>query len=107
MLAVCRDKVSRHDLSDSVTLTQGNMSSFDLPRKDFALAYVQLRSFSHLFTQQDQITCLRRTRDHLRPGGTFIIATFAPHYKVLAQEHEQKDIERCKFETSGGNRVVQ
>jgi len=106
MLAVCREKVNRHGLSDRVTLTEGNMSSFDLPRKDFTLAYVPLRSFSHLFTQRDQMACLRCVANHLSPGGTFIVAIFAPHYKVLAQEHEGKDIKRGEFTMPDGNLVV-
>lgn len=107
MLAVCRAKVGEHGLSDRVTLTQGDMSSFDLPTKDFALAYVPLRSFSHVFTQQDQIGCLRCVTGHLRPGGTFIVATFAPYFPVLAQESEGKDVKRGEFTMPDGNPVVQ
>jgi SAM-dependent methyltransferase len=107
MLAVCRAKVAEHGLSDRVTLTQGDMSSFELPSKDFALAYVPLRSFSHLFTQRDQIGCLRCTANHLRAGGTLIVTTFAPYYQVLAQEHEGEDIKRREFTMPDGNSVVQ
>jgi SAM-dependent methyltransferase len=107
MLALCSAQVRERGLSDRVTLIQGDMSSFDLPRKDFALAYIPLRSFSHLFTQQDQIGCLRCAADHLRLGGTFIVATFAPHFPVLARQSPSNDIKRREFTMPDGNPVVQ
>jgi len=107
MLAVCRASVSEHGLSDRVTLIHGDMSSYRLAGNDYALACVPLRSFSHLFTQQDQIDCLRCTADHLRSGGTLIVDAFAPFFKVLSQEHEGEDIRRREFEMSNGNSVVQ
>ena len=107
MLAVCRARVSAHDLSDRITLVQGDMSSYALARKDYALASVPLRSFCHLFTQQDQTGCLRCTADHLKSGGILIVDTFAPFYRVLAQEHEGDEIRRREFALPGGNSVVQ
>ena len=69
MLAICRERVRALGLADRVTLVSANMTEFDLAEKGFAFAYVPLRSFTHLFTQEEQLACLQKTYDHLRPGS--------------------------------------
>ena len=89
MLARCRHKAEAKNLTDRTHLLLENMISFDLPRKDFALAYVPVRSFMHLDTQAEQIACLERTYAHLRPGGLFIVDVYAPSYRHMAMEPDQ------------------
>jgi SAM-dependent methyltransferase len=106
MLAVCRRKVAERGLGDRVTITYGDMATFDLPRRDFSLAFIAARSFMHLYTQADQIACLRRVYEHLRPGGILIIDVYAPSYAIMAKEPEGPFIERHKFDLPNGNSVI-
>jgi SAM-dependent methyltransferase len=106
MLARCRQKVAEHGLGDRVHLALADMADYDLPRKDFALAYVPVRSFMHLHAQENQLACLRRTCEHLRPGGTFIVDLYAPSYRLLAQEPDQPFAVRRVSGLPNGGRVV-
>lgn len=106
MLDICRRKVNEKRLEDRVHLTLANMAAFDLPRKDFGLIYVPVRSFMHLFSHEDQLACLRRVYDHLRPGGIFIVDIYAPDYELLAQEPDGPFVVRRGFDLPDGNHVV-
>lgn len=93
-------------LADRVHLTLANMARFDLLRKGFALAYVPVRSFMHLFTQEDQLSCLERVYAHLRPGGLFIVDVYAPDYRLLAQQADGPFVLRHEFTLPNGHRVI-
>ncbi|MCP4164964.1 MAG: class I SAM-dependent methyltransferase [Chloroflexi bacterium] len=106
MLSLCRRKVEKRDIGNHVHLFCADMATFDLPRKDFALAYIPVRSFMHLFTQEDQLACLRRTYDHLRPGGVFIVDVYAPSYSHLAKEQEEGFHLRREVAMPNGHRLI-
>ena len=106
MLAVCRTKVESNNLTDSVHLSLANIAEFDLPRVDFKLAFIAVRSFMHLFTQQDQISCLRSVHQHLNPGGLFIIDIYAPNYKHSVEKPDQPFEYRKEFDLPDGHHVV-
>lgn len=106
MLAVCRRKVEEKHLADRIHLTLSDMASFDLPRKDFTLTIIPARSFMHLFTQEDQISCLQQVYQHLRPGGIFIIDIYAPSYQKLAQKPDGQFVVRGEFDLPNGHHVI-
>jgi SAM-dependent methyltransferase len=106
MLAVCQRKVHEQRLADRVHLTLADMARFDLPRKGFALAYVALRSFMHLLTQDDQLACLRSVYQHLLPGGYFIVDVIAPDFEALAQKPGGPFVVRREFNLPNGHHVV-
>jgi SAM-dependent methyltransferase len=106
MLRVCRRAVSQLRLENRVHVCQGNMSDFDLPRKDFRLVFVALRSFMHLLTQADQLSCLRSVYAHLRPGGYFILSLIAPDPTKLAQTPSDRFVVRREFDLPNGHHVV-
>ena len=60
MLAKCREKLQRQPkkVQKRVRLAQGDMSSFDL-KETFALVTAPFRSFQHLISVEEQISCLR------------------------------------------------
>jgi len=106
MLEVARRRITEHGLSHRIKLTHANMADFDLEEKSFALAFVAVRSFMHLFTQEDQLSCLDRVYRHLRPGGLFIVDVYSPNLKILAQP-PGSDFERCnEFVLPNGHRVT-
>jgi SAM-dependent methyltransferase len=106
MLAICRTKVENKNLTDNVHLSLATIAEFDLPRVNFTLAFIAVRSFMHLFTQQDQISCLRSVHQHLSPGGLFIIDIYAPDFEKLAEKPNQPFTDRKDFDLPDGHHVV-
>jgi SAM-dependent methyltransferase len=106
MLTRCRSKIAERGLEETAHLALANMAAYDLPRKDFALAYVPVRSFMHLDTQPDQLACLACTYKHLRPGGLFIVDVYAPNYRLMAQEPDRPFALRRESALPNGGRVV-
>ena len=106
MLAICRTKVESKNLTDNVHLSLANITEFDLPRVDFTLAFIAVRSFMHLFTQQDQISCLRSVYRHLSAGRLFIIDIYAPNYEKMAGKPDQPFEYRKEFDLPDGHHVV-
>jgi SAM-dependent methyltransferase len=90
-LSAAQAKVEAAELSDRVTIEQADMCNFDLPQKDFALAFIPLNTFMHCHTIDDQLATLQAIHDHLQPGskdvppGQLIIDLFHPDPTLLAE----------------------
>jgi SAM-dependent methyltransferase len=106
MLARCRQKVAQRHLENRVRLSLGDMASFELPRRDFGLAFAGLRSFMHLLTRRAQRACLERVYRHLRPGGTFIVDVIAPDPERLKLVPVGEFVVRREFDLPNGHRVI-
>lgn len=106
MLAVCQKKVEDRQLTGQVSLFHASMADYNLPRKDFTLAFIAFRSFTHLYSQQEQLACLERTVAHLRPGGFLIIDIYAPLYRLLANEPDEPFTVRREFDLPNGHHVI-
>ena len=106
MLSSCRRKAEEKGLTDRIHLIRADMTAFDLPRKGFAFAYIALRSFMHLYTQADQLACLSRVHEHLRPGADFIVDVYAPIFEQLAQTAEGTFVMKKEFDLPNGNHVI-
>ncbi len=77
MLALCREKIEAvGTLKGRILLAEGDMRSFDLPRR-FTLIIAPYRSFMHLLDHGAQADCLHRVHEHLVPGGRFIMNQWA------------------------------
>jgi SAM-dependent methyltransferase len=72
------------DVRDRVTLTAGDMRAFTFTER-FALIIAPFRAFLHNITEQDQLACLARVREHLRPGGCFAFNVFHPSLEFMAR----------------------
>jgi ubiquinone/menaquinone biosynthesis C-methylase UbiE len=66
MLATLRRKATALGLSP--TLYRADMGDFQLPR-NYAFIMITFNAFGHNMTQEAQIRCLERCRQHLLPGG--------------------------------------
>jgi SAM-dependent methyltransferase len=73
-----------HELRTRVTLVRGDMRTFDLPER-FALIIAPYRAFLHNVTEEDQLACLGRVRQHLRPGGRVAFNVFHPSLEFMAR----------------------
>ena len=106
MLKIAAEKVEDKKLSNLVTLTEGDMANYDLPVKDFSMAFITFRSFMHLFTQEDQLSCLKCTYEHLKPGGLLIIDVYSPRFSKMAQPIAEDFSVHKEYVLPNGNRVV-
>lgn len=84
MLAVFREKLSTAapEVCERVAITEGNMADFSLGER-FALIIMPFRAFQALAEDADIDGCLRRVREHLAPGGRFIINAFLPQKRRM------------------------
>jgi SAM-dependent methyltransferase len=101
----------------SPRLHQADMSEFELPRR-YALIVIPFNAFGHNMTQEAQIRCLSRCRDHLAPGGMLAFDTFFPslaiigtpqHTRVLEGElpHPATGLPMRMYDTRSFDRVAQ
>jgi len=86
MLEALRTKVASEppDVRDRITFVEADMRSFELPQR-FALVIAPFRAFLHNVTEQDQLACLMRVREHLRPDGAFAFNVFHPSLEFMSQ----------------------
>jgi SAM-dependent methyltransferase len=85
MLDRLRQKLAHQprDVRDRVTLFVGDMRTFSLDER-FAFIIAPFRAFLHNLTEHDQLACLDRVREHLRPGGRFAFNVFHPSLEFMS-----------------------
>ncbi len=86
MLESLRSKLATApaDVQARTTLVSGDMRTFDLSER-FALIICPYRAFLHNSTEADQLACLSRVRQHLRPSGRLAFNVFHPSLTYMAQ----------------------
>src|SRR6266581_6104347 len=72
MLNLAREALGQAGVAARCKLVQENMYSLHLGQK-FRLAFIALGSFGHVYTRREQRQTLAAVRDHLTPGGRFIL----------------------------------
>lgn len=65
----------------------GDMRAFDLGRT-FDYVFIAGNSLLHLHEADDLVSCFRSVRQHLAPGGRFVLDVFNPSVRVLAGADE-------------------
>lgn len=73
-------------------LFRADMSDFRLPRR-YALIMITFNAFIHNMTQEAQIRCLERCREHLLPGGLLAFDTFFPSLKLIGGTNGTPELE--------------
>jgi SAM-dependent methyltransferase len=86
MLDALRRKVAAQsrEVQERVAPIEADMRGFQSPER-FALIIAPFRAFLHNVTESDQLACLRRVREHLRPRGRFAFNVFHPSLEYMAQ----------------------
>ena len=69
---------------DRVVVLSGDMRTFDV-RERFPVVIAPFRAFLHNRTEEDQLACLNRVREHLAPSGRFAFNVFHPSLEYMAQ----------------------
>jgi SAM-dependent methyltransferase len=72
MLNLAQHALEQAKVATQCTLVQENMCTLSLGQK-FRLAFIALGSFGHVCTRREQRQTLAVVRDHLTPGGKFIL----------------------------------
>lgn len=85
MLATLQQKLAYQppDVRQRVMVVVGDMRMFTVGER-FALIIAPFRAFLHNLTEQDQLACLDRVREHLRPDGRFAFNVFHPSLDYMA-----------------------
>jgi SAM-dependent methyltransferase len=85
MLNRLREKLADEprEVQERVQVSVGDMRMFTLGER-FPLIIAPFRAFLHNLTEEDQLACLRRVREHLRPGGCFAFNVFHPSLEYMA-----------------------
>jgi SAM-dependent methyltransferase len=84
-LSAARTRIEAAGLAGHIHLVQADMRNFDLPAKDFALAFIPLNTFMHCHRLEDQLATLQTIYAHLRPGGRLVIDLFYPDPTMLSE----------------------
>jgi len=84
-LGAAQAKIEAAGLADRGVLYRADMRDFDLPAKDFALAFIPLNTFMYCQTIDDQLAALQAIYRHLRVEGQLIIDLFYPDPPLLAE----------------------
>jgi SAM-dependent methyltransferase len=86
MLERLRAKVNAApaDVQARTTVVSGDMRTFEVAER-FPLIICPFRAFLHNVTEADQLACLARVRQHLRPSGRFAFNVFHPALGFMAQ----------------------
>jgi ubiquinone/menaquinone biosynthesis C-methylase UbiE len=90
MLATLRKKAETLKLSPG--LHQGDMSDFRLARR-YALIMITFNAVIHNMTQEAQIRCFQRCREHLLPGGVLAFDTFFPGLAAIGAPENTRVLE--------------
>lgn len=97
MLALCREKMRAVGETDgSLALVCGDMANFAL-KKEFDFIAAPYRAFMHLHEQEEQRSCLRCVRSHLKETGVFILNTWVPSAMVCLSEGSNLEDAEFKF----------
>jgi SAM-dependent methyltransferase len=84
MLDICRQKIDALGrLPGSLSLVEMDMTNFELGRQ-FDLIVMPYRAFMHLLTPDDQRSCLKTVRRHLKADGAFIFNVWIPRPSTIA-----------------------
>jgi hypothetical protein len=85
MLDKLRQKLANQppEVRERVLVMVGDMRVFTLAER-FALIIAPFRGSLHNLREHDQLACLDRVRDHLRPGGCFAFNVFHPSLEYMA-----------------------
>lgn len=84
MIDRLREKVSEEEIA----VVEGDMTSTRVPG-EFALVYLVFNTISNLYTQEQQVACVRNAAAHLRPGGAFVVELWVPKPVPAGSAHAQ------------------
>ncbi len=86
-------------------LTAANMNAFKTPRR-YARVISAFNAFAHADTTEDQLATLRCSREHLEPGGAFVVHMSYPGPRYWA-EPDGEPVMELEVRRPGDGRRIQ
>lgn len=83
MLERARRKAAEAGIS--ANFVWGDMCQFNLGQQ-FDLIFIPINSICHLHTRAEIENCFRCVRQHLAPGGRFVVDVFNPSFSILSRD---------------------
>jgi SAM-dependent methyltransferase len=105
-LAVARDKLAGVGTGRQVTLVEGDLRTFQLPRTDYAFAFCTSNTLMHFTTVSDQLAVLQNAHRHLRSGGLLLVDLFNPDVVRLAAVNGLMELADQWEDASTGGQVL-
>lgn len=102
MLEKAKEKASEAGLE--VEFIEADIRSLDLRRK-YDLIFIPFNSIHHLYQNEDLFKAFDAIKNHLKPGGLFLMDCFNPNIQYMV-EHEKKTIEVAKYITKDRRKVL-
>lgn len=87
MLALAREKAAKRAVA--VELVAGDMCFFELGR-EFGSVLLLSNALWHVHEVADFERCMRCVRQHLQPGGIFVLSLYIPAISILAREPDKR-----------------
>jgi len=79
------EKIAAAGVKDLSTLVHSDMRTFNLPQKNFALAFIPINTFMHNLSTADQRATLNAVAAHLQPEGIIVVDLYHPHPPALME----------------------
>ncbi len=98
-------KIAAAEVDDLATLVHGDMRTFDLPQKDFALTIIPINTFMHNLSTADQRATLDAVAAHLQPGGIIVVDLYHPHPPALLEADGRVEFAGHVTDTETGHTV--
>lgn len=84
MIGRLREKVTE----TQIPVVTGSMTTARAPG-EFSLVYLVFNTIGNLYSQDEQIACVRNAAAHLRPGGRFVVELWVPRPQPAGSGHAQ------------------
>lgn len=105
-LSIVTEKSRAAGVSARANFYQADMRAFDLPQKDFSLAFIPINSFMHNLTTADQQRTLKSIAEHLQPDGAIVVDLYHPYPQALAEADGRMQF-AGQFEDEASGNIVQ
>jgi SAM-dependent methyltransferase len=73
-----------------VTVREGDLRGFSIPKQTFPLAFAAFNVLEHLYTRGEVDACLRSVAAHLAPGGLFVFDVQLPDLGWLIRDPSKR-----------------
>jgi SAM-dependent methyltransferase len=92
MLEVAGEQIKREEdvVRRRIRLIQEDMCTFNL-EETFDFIILEDDGFHYLLTQEEQLACLERVREHLAPDGLFFLCFETPQKELASQQALEYD----------------
>ncbi len=93
MLARCQERLDSEGeaVAERVSLVQGDIRRFELGRK-FNLIMAACNTILHCTATQDLLAVFERAREHLAPGGVFVVDFCMPNVKAMIESSGEEEV---------------